>query len=340
MGSDPSFDPDLLAKPITQTRYDALFGDEAGAPRFNRAVAGLYPTGSTFKPITAMAALQSGAVTAETVINDPGCIDDRHPRVLQRRRRGQRAGRAVARRSRSPRTSTSTAWARELTARRPGPAEVGAAAGPRAQDGHRPARRVRGPRPRPQWRERPQRARARVPHGQRRAGRAARLGHAPVVNVGDNVNLAVGQGDLQATPLQMAVAYATIANGGQGRAPPPRPADRGRPGPPDPADRARSRPQGQDRPPPTARRSSTACGWPPSGAARHLDRRVLRLAARPVPRLRQDRHRRAPAQGRPVLVRRLRARAETRPIVVAVTVEQGGFGAETAAPIARLILSQ
>ena len=32
--------------------------------------------------------------------------------------------------------------------------------------------------------------------------------------MGDNVNLAVGQGDLQTNPLQMAVAYAAIANGG------------------------------------------------------------------------------------------------------------------------------
>jgi penicillin-binding protein 2 len=34
-------------------------------------------------------------------------------------------------------------------------------------------------------------------------------------SAGDNVNLAVGQGDLQADPLQMAVAYAAIANGGE-----------------------------------------------------------------------------------------------------------------------------
>ena len=32
---------------------------------------------------------------------------------------------------------------------------------------------------------------------------------------GDSVNLAVGQGDLQADPLQMAVAYSAIANGGR-----------------------------------------------------------------------------------------------------------------------------
>ena len=40
---------------------------------------------------------------------------------------------------------------------------------------------------------------------------------------GDNINLSVGQGDLQADPLQMAVAYAAIANGGTRAAPAPRP---------------------------------------------------------------------------------------------------------------------
>src|SRR5213078_433052 len=34
-------------------------------------------------------------------------------------------------------------------------------------------------------------------------------------SVGDNVNLAVGQGDLEATPMQMATAYSAVANGGR-----------------------------------------------------------------------------------------------------------------------------
>ena len=34
-------------------------------------------------------------------------------------------------------------------------------------------------------------------------------------STGDNVNFSVGQGDLQATPLQMATAYSAIANGGK-----------------------------------------------------------------------------------------------------------------------------
>ena len=60
MGSSPTFDPSVLAKPeISTATAQAIFGspgDEGstGAPAFNRAIAAGYPTGSTFKPVTAL----------------------------------------------------------------------------------------------------------------------------------------------------------------------------------------------------------------------------------------------------------------------------------------------
>jgi penicillin-binding protein 2 len=64
----------VFAKPIPQARYDALTSEETGSPLINRALNGFYPVGSTFKPITALAALEKGTITTGTVINDPGCI--------------------------------------------------------------------------------------------------------------------------------------------------------------------------------------------------------------------------------------------------------------------------
>ena len=45
------------------------------APIYDRAIQRLYPTGSTMKPITSVAGLESGKLTASTVINDTGCFD-------------------------------------------------------------------------------------------------------------------------------------------------------------------------------------------------------------------------------------------------------------------------
>ena len=72
LGSYPSFDANEFAKPISQKRYDALSSEALGAPLFNRAIAATYPTGSTFKPITAMAALEEGVITPTTTIVDNG----------------------------------------------------------------------------------------------------------------------------------------------------------------------------------------------------------------------------------------------------------------------------
>jgi penicillin-binding protein 2 len=48
---------------------------DARNPLQDKATAGLYPPGSTFKPVVAMAALEAGAVTPDTVINCPGYIE-------------------------------------------------------------------------------------------------------------------------------------------------------------------------------------------------------------------------------------------------------------------------
>ncbi|MGH2944512.1 MAG: penicillin-binding transpeptidase domain-containing protein, partial [Solirubrobacteraceae bacterium] len=76
MGSHPSYDPAELTKPLTPKRYDELLGGEHGGagPLFNRAIAGQYPTGSTFKAITALAGLEKGLITPGVSIDDPGCI--------------------------------------------------------------------------------------------------------------------------------------------------------------------------------------------------------------------------------------------------------------------------
>ena len=117
MGSYPTFDPNLLTKPITQARYEQLFGEETGAPLFNRAIDGLYSTGSTFKVTTALAALAEPDDHAGDADRRRGLHRDRQPRVLQREERPNGAV-DLRRRSRSPPTSTTTSSARAWTATR------------------------------------------------------------------------------------------------------------------------------------------------------------------------------------------------------------------------------
>lgn len=69
----PSFDPNLFSVGISTLEYGALLSDPL-RPLFNRVVSGAFPPGSTFKMVTATAALEEGVVTPSTLIDDKGSI--------------------------------------------------------------------------------------------------------------------------------------------------------------------------------------------------------------------------------------------------------------------------
>lgn len=71
LSSFPSFDPNLFVKGIDQGRYQELSNNPA-FPFNNKAISGQYPPGSTFKMITALAALESGVAKERTVVHCPG----------------------------------------------------------------------------------------------------------------------------------------------------------------------------------------------------------------------------------------------------------------------------
>jgi len=69
--SRPGFDPNLFVEGIEPAQWAAL-NDSPDHPLNNRALQGVYPPGSTFKPFMALAGLELGKRTASYTINDPG----------------------------------------------------------------------------------------------------------------------------------------------------------------------------------------------------------------------------------------------------------------------------
>ncbi len=74
MGSYPTFDPGVFTPPVETDQYKSL-SENPDKPLYNRATSGLYPTGSTFKPITATAALNEGVLGVTEAIVDDGSYD-------------------------------------------------------------------------------------------------------------------------------------------------------------------------------------------------------------------------------------------------------------------------
>jgi penicillin-binding protein 2 len=200
MGSVPSFDPSVFAKPvIPPAEADAIFDGSAGteAPIFNRAIQGGYPTGSTFKLVTATGALEEGLVSPDEIINDGGSLK---VGGVTFENAGDAVNGPISLRAALQVSSdvyfytlglrdgaegdTIQTWARQLGMGSLTGIDLPAESG--------------GLVPTPEWR-----------NELYRDGLTDRPW-----SVGDNINLSVGQGDLQASPLQLAVAYATLGNGG------------------------------------------------------------------------------------------------------------------------------
>ena len=69
--SKPTFDPNLFADSIDPESWKAL-NEAPSKPLYNRPLKGIYPPGSTYKPFMALAALETGKRTASQSIADPG----------------------------------------------------------------------------------------------------------------------------------------------------------------------------------------------------------------------------------------------------------------------------
>ena len=69
--SKPTFDSNLFVEGIDQDNWQML-NDSIDHPLLNRALRGTYPPGSTYKPFMALAALETGTRSPSTLINDPG----------------------------------------------------------------------------------------------------------------------------------------------------------------------------------------------------------------------------------------------------------------------------
>jgi penicillin-binding protein 2 len=344
MGSFPTYDPNVLAKPLTPENFQTIFGSAPGeaGPLFNRAISSQYATGSTFKPVTSLAALTSGVITPTSTVDDPGCITIGHD-PTKRCNSGGGHGNGAIDLPRALQISSDVFFYKmgeQLNALPHRPLQTWARRlGLERRSGIDLPGEVKGLVPDAAWRKRVAEKEIAYEKATHRA--CCLYSDKREWSTGDNVNLAVGQGDLQATPVQMAVLYSTIVNGG--KVPVPR----------------LTREIQDDRG--IARQRISA------GTSRHVDipeadRRAildgLHAATSEAGGTSADvfkdwNQSRYPIYGKTgtaeVFSQTLdqswfvaysydNDKANHRPIVVAVTAEKGGFGAHTAAPIAGRIL--
>jgi penicillin-binding protein 2 len=200
LGSNPSFDPNLFSKGIKQSVLDSLYNPNNGAPLTNRATQGGYPVGSTFKLVTATAALQGGLITPDTPLYDPGYL--KVGGVTFHNAEGAIHG-ALSLRKALTVSDDVFFYKLGLDAYNTGDGHLiqrwAARYGLGRLTGIDIPGELPGTIPSPEWRNRL--------YKKKQTDRPW--------SPGDNINLAVGQGDVRVSPLQLAVAYAALANNGR-----------------------------------------------------------------------------------------------------------------------------
>lgn len=190
IASSPSFDPNLFVRGISHADYAALTENDH-RPLANKTVSGAYPPGSTFKMVTALAALEAGVATPDTRVSCPGHIEFGGRRFHC----WKRSGHGTVRLSRSLSESCDVYYYE--IAQKVGIdkiAEMGRKLGlgqkfdipmSAITEGNMPDKAWKMARHKQEWR------------------------------IGDTINASIGQGYVLTSPLQLAVMTARIASGRQ-----------------------------------------------------------------------------------------------------------------------------
>ena len=199
LASSPAYDPRVFVGRVDPKSLKRLADPHENHPTMNRALAGLYPPGSTFKPVTALAALEEGMLSPSEYIQ---CTGEREVDNQIFRNWNPNANEPMtlttalaascdtyfyelAHERFYPRPdSPLQKWAIRMGFGSPTGIDVGPEGG--------------GLIPTPAWRR-----------------RTFDTEIDKLWTTGDSVQLAIGQGDVLVTPIQMARLYALIANGGK-----------------------------------------------------------------------------------------------------------------------------
>ncbi len=198
MASYPDYDPSLWVGGMAADKFAELNDPAAHQPLINRAISGLYPAGSTFKPFVAAAALNAGLITPDTIFNCVGKFSVKGQTWKCWKTDGHGDVNLIQAIEQSCDVYFYNVgylmWKQPTSVLQNG---VGLFGFGKTTGIDLPNETVGSRVPDPTW----------------KAGYYKN----PIDQAwkpGDDINLAIGQGDLLVTPLQMAVALSALANGG------------------------------------------------------------------------------------------------------------------------------